>query len=309
VTFGRVAGLDKPVSRVCQAIRMLSPESMESSFELLDAAFQSGINTFGSTHLCCDGESDRVFGEWVASRKIRDEVVFIASGDGVADLGECLDRLRFSSIDVFMLNRDDQSIPPAGIIDELNRHIASGAVHLIGAANWHHDRLREANAYAKAKGLTGFAVSSAHYSLAVQVDEPARDSLTITGASGAPARDFYRKSGMPLFPWSPLAGGFFSGRFSRDNAENFTEGADERCVRCYATEDNFTRLDRARKLAAERGVSAAQIALAWVLTDPLDCYPLTAASTPSEAKLLAAAVDIELDSTEREWLSLERDER
>lgn len=320
--FGRIPGLDKPASRVCQGTMMLSSERKEWSFELLDAVFEAGINTFDSAHVYGGGDCDRVFGEWVSRRDIRDEIVLMDKGahhdasgqrvtpeDITADLNDCLDRLGFTSIDIFALHRDDPTQPVGPIIEELNRHIAEGTIQACGASNWHHERIREANEYAASRGLKGFTVSSPHYSLAVQVDDPWGNSVSITGEEGRPAREYYAEAGIPLFPWSSLAGGFFSNRFERNNLDSFTDGRDTRCIRCYCSSDNFDRLDRARELATERSISVAQIALAWVLTDPLDCYPLTAAWKPEEAKQNAAAVDIELTPAERAWLALERDDR
>lgn len=301
---------------------MLSSDRKEWSFELLDAVFDAGINTFDSAHVYGGGDCDRVFGEWVARRDVRDEIVLMDKGahhdgerqrvtpaDITSDLNDCLERLGFDSIDIFALHRDDPTQPVGPIVEEFNRHISAGTIQAFGASNWSHERIREANEYAAANGLRGFSLSSPHYSLAVQHDDPWGNSVTITGSAGADAREFYRKSGIPLFPWSSLCGGFFSGRFHRDNLESFSDGADARCVRCYCVAENFDRLDRVRILADERGVTIAQIALAWVLTDPLDCFPLTAAWKPEEAQQNAAAVDIELTAEERAWLAKEREHR
>jgi aryl-alcohol dehydrogenase-like predicted oxidoreductase len=322
MTFGRISGLDKPVSRVCQGTMMLATKDKAWAFELLDAVFDSGINTFDSAHIYGGGVSDQVLGEWVAKRGNRAEVVLLDKGahhnaerqrvtpeDITSDLTDCLERLGFDMIDIFALHRDDESQPVGPIIEELNKHVSNGTIHAIGASNWSHARIREANAYADNHGLRGFTVSSPHYSLAIQLEDPWGNSVTLTGDAGREARDYYRSVEIPLFPWSSLAGGFFSGRFARGNVDTFTDARDTRCVRCYCDERNFERLDRAHTLADERGVSVAQIALAWVLTDPIECFPLTAAWAPAEAVQNAAAVDIALTKEERSWLSLDREDR
>ncbi len=111
---------------------------------------------------------------------------------------------------------------------------------------------------------------------------------------------------MPLVTWSSLCGGFFSGRFSRNNLETFTEPADLRCIRCYCSEENFARLDRARSLAEQRDATPAQIALAYLLNGPLNCFPLMAAWTPEQARENAAAAEVSLTKEEIEYLNLER---
>ena len=318
--FGTIPGLDKPVSRICQGTVMLTPKKKSWSFEILDAVFEAGINTFDSAHIYGGGDCDRVFGEWVHRRSLRSEVVLLDKGshshgdldrvtprDLTADLEDCLERLGFETIDLYALHRDDPTQPVGPIIDELNAHVASGKIAAFGASNWSHDRIREANNYAGDHGLQGFALSSPNYGLAEQIDDPWGNSTTITGSGEALA--YYAESRVPLFPWSSLAGGLFSGRFTRDNLDSFENDSDQRCVRCYCSPANFDRLDRAQIVANERGVSVAQVALAWILTDPLDCFPLTAAWAPEEATQNAASVEIELSNAERAWLSLDSDER
>ena len=111
---------------------------------------------------------------------------------------------------------------------------------------------------------------------------------------------------MALVCWSTLGGGFFTGRFRPNNLDTFTDGGDQRTVRSYCSDDNFRRLARAEQLAAEKGVTLAQIALAWILTGPMNVFALTAAWKPEEAELNAAAAEIDLTADERDWLDLER---
>ena len=301
---------------------MLTSKKKGWSFEILDAVFAAGINAFDSAHVYGGGDCDRVFGEWVQSRSLRSEIVLLDKGghshgehnrvtpvDLTADLEDCLERLGFETIDIYALHRDDPSQPVGPIIEELNKHVKSGKILSFGASNWTHERIREANLYAKEHDLQGFALSSPNYCLAEQIDDPWGNSTTITGAGGSAGLDYYADSGLPLFPWSSLAGGLFSGRFTRDNLDSFEDPSDQRCVRCYCSPSNFDRLDRAKIIADERGVSIAQVALTWILTDPLDCFPLTAAWTPGEATQNAASVEMDLSDSDRAWLSLDRDER
>jgi aryl-alcohol dehydrogenase-like predicted oxidoreductase len=124
---------------------------------------------------------------------------------------------------------------------------------------------QEANDYAAANGLKPFVISSNNFSLAPQIKAPWDRCVSISNV--ASEMEFYRRTQMPLLPWSSLAGGFFSGRFRRDNVDTFTEYLDKLCVECYCSEENFERLDRAEKMAAEKGVSVTQIAMAYIITD------------------------------------------
>jgi len=318
--YGSVPGVGKPISRVVQGLTMTSTDRVEESFELLDAVCQAGVNTFDSGHVYGGGKCDRVFGQWVASRGLRDKVVLLDKGchhnadrkrvtpfDLRADLFDCLARLGFDYIDMFALHRDDPSVPVGPIIEAFNEHLAAGRIKAFGASNWSHRRIAEANEYAAARGLTGMAFSSPQYSLAECYEDPWGDTVAITGPANKDAQDWYRRTGMPVFAWSSLAGGFFSGRFRRDNLGSFQDPADQRCVRCFCREGNFQRLDRAEQLARSKGATPPQIALAYAIGGPLNAFPLMAAYTPDQARENAAAASIELTGEQIAWLDLRRD--
>jgi aryl-alcohol dehydrogenase-like predicted oxidoreductase len=110
---------------------------------------------------------------------------------------------------------------------------------------------------------------------------------------------------MPLFFWSSLAGGFFSGRFTRQAAvEQREQNHDDLVLRCYCDEDNFKRLDRSQELARKKGVSAAQVGLAYVLCQPLNVFAIAGSANKDELRQNAAAVDIQLTPHEIAWLDL-----
>ena len=318
--YGKITGIDKPVSKVVQGTMMLSKDREDWSRKLLDAVFETGINTFDAAHVYGGGDCDRVFGAWARDRGIRDQIVLMDKGahhskdrkrvtpyDITADLHDCLARLGFDSIDLFVMHRDDPDVPVGPIVEELNRHLSDGLIGGYGGSNWSHLRIQEANQYAEDHDLVGFAVSSPHFSLATQVDDPWGNSITITGKTGSEARAWYAKNQMPVMCWSSLCGGFFSERFTRENLDSFTENADTRCVRCYCVEENFQRLDRAKSLARDMGVTVPQIALGWVLQGQLNCFPLMAAWEPEQATDNAKAADLRLTERQVAWLNLEVD--
>ena len=315
--YGKIPGVEKPVSRLVQGIIMLADLGEERSFRLLDAVFEAGINSFDSAHVYGGGQCDRIFGRWVRERGIRDRIVLLDKGahhnadrrritpfDITADLHDCLARLGFESIDLYLMHRDDPTVPVGPLVEVFNRHIEDGLIGSYGGSNWSHQRIQLTDEYAEEHGLLPFAVSSPHFSLGEAFDDPWGDSISIAGRGNEEARRWYEQRGMALFPWSSLCGGFFSLRFTRANPESFQDPADKRCVRCYCREDNFRRLDRAKELAKAKGATVPQIALAYLLNHPLDCYPLMAVYTPEQAAENAGAVDIELSADETAWLDL-----
>ena len=313
--YGQIPGVTKPVARLIQGTVMIGSDKLDYSFGLLDDILALGGNTFDAAHIYGNGDNERTLGRWLAVRGVRDQVVIITKGahhnqdrprvtpfDITADLHDSLARLRTDYVDLYLLHRDDPAVPVGPIVEVLNEHLAAGRIHAFGGSNWSHHRIAEANAYAAAHGLTPFAVSSPHFSLAIQVKEPWANCISLTGPASAEARRYYAEQGMPLLTWSSLAGGFFSGRFRPDNLDSFTAYLDKLCVQSYCYPDNFARLERTRELAHARGVTLAQVAMAYVLAQPFAVFPLVGCANGAEYAANAAAFDVALTPAEVAWL-------
>jgi len=318
--YGQIPDLEKPVSRLVQGTMMINRDALEYSLDLLDGIFARGCTTFDSAHSYSDGDAERVLGLWMEARGNREQVVILTKGahhnqdrrrvtpfDITSDLHDSLARLRTDYIDLYMLHRDDPSVPVEPIVDTLNQLKNAGYIRAFGGSNWSHERLQLANEYAERSGQTPFVLSSPNVSLAEQVQEPWAECVSLTGERNAGARAWYAGTQMPVFAWSSLASGFFTGRFRRENLEQFPQDDywTPIVIRCYASEDNFERLDRAEKLAKEKGVQTLQIALAYVLNLPLNLFALVGCRTPQEFEANIEALDITLTPDEMKWLNLE----
>ena len=319
--YGRIAGVERPVSRLVQGTVPLDAGDAEGSFALLDGVLEAGCTAF-DTARHYGGGREALFGEWVRSRGVRDRVVVIGKGahhsperrrvtpdDITADLEHSLREFGFDFIDLYLLHRDDPSVPVGPLVETLDRHRRAGKIGAYGGSNWTHERIAEANAYAAAHGHAPFAASSPNFSLAAWVEPPWEECVSISGPAGQAARDWYVREQLPVIPWSSLAGGFFSGRFRRDNLDSFTNYYDVTCIKAYAQEANFERLDRARELAVHYDRTLAQIALAYVLSSPLNVFPLVGCRSAQEFAENAAAVSTRLTPAEVAWLDLQTDER
>lgn len=315
--YGHMDGIEKPISRLVQGTMMLSAKEEEYSFALLDAVFEQGINTFDTGHVYGNGVCERVFGRWMHSRGVRDRVVILGKGahhnadrqrvtsfDITADLHDSLARFQVDYIDIYVLHRDDPSQPVGPIVDILNEHIRAGRIGIIGGSNWSHGRIQEANEYAAANGLAPFSVSSPNFSLADQAEAPWANCISISGPGNAEARAWYQARRMPLFTWSSIANGFFSGRLTRENFETVKEQFDQSTIRSYCTEDNFQRLDRVQELTRKKGLTVPQVALAYVLNQPLDIYALVGARSGEECRANLQSLELKLTPQEMNWLDL-----
>jgi aryl-alcohol dehydrogenase-like predicted oxidoreductase len=309
--YGKIPGVTKPISRLAQGTATFFSE------ELLDMAMEHGFTLFDTGH--CYGEKiSRGFGEWMKARGNRDQVVILAKGahpyghnrvtpeDITSDLEDTLKWMQVDMVDLLVLHRDDPAVPVGPIVECLNEHHRAGKVGAFGGSNWSHARIQEANQYAFEHDLIPFAVSSPNYSLAEQFEEPWGGCLSISGPQGEAAREYYAKTNLAVLPWSSLAGGFFSDRFHRDNLDQLSKDDyfAQLCIKCYCREPNFQRLDRAKELGQAKGLSVAQVALAFILNQPLNIFPLISCADRAQFQANTAALDVKLTPQELDYLDL-----
>ncbi len=308
--YGRVAGVEKPLSRLILGCGPLHPDRMEQAETLLDAFFAAGGTAMDTAHAYGGGASERALGQWMAARGARDRVFLITKGghpdaewrprvsaDVIArELRESMERLGTDHIDLYLLHRDDPTVPVGTLVDCLNEHVAAGRVRAFGGSNWSPRRLEEANAYAAAHGLRGFAASSPFLSLAVARD-PARMGHAIVNGDAA-VLAWYRQTGFPLLAWTAQAQGFFSDRAAPEHPD--ARGR----LRRYDHPDNWERRVRARQLAARLGRTPTQVALAWVLAQ-CNAYAIIGPGSMAHLEESFGALDLQLEPHDLAWINLE----
>jgi aryl-alcohol dehydrogenase-like predicted oxidoreductase len=309
-------GIDAPVSVIVQGSLGLLWGEDADAFSVLDAAVEAGISAFDTAHVYdFDGRGvDRLLGRWLARHGDRERLVIMAKGchpdmEGnprvtpvalSADVNDTLERSGLAHIDLWSFHRDDVSVPVGELVEAANAEIASGRIAAWGVSNWSTARVEEAIAHATANRLAGPAANSAHYSLATQLEPPWDDVVSLTGDGAAADRGWHRASRLPVVAWSSLAGGYLSANLTRAALENPENDHIGEVARCYADEINWGRRERATAVAAQRGVSLSQIAVAWVLGDEMSTLAITGGASVDEVQQNAAAVEIELTSAERE---------
>jgi aryl-alcohol dehydrogenase-like predicted oxidoreductase len=194
------------------------------------------------------------------------------------------------------MHRDNPDIPVGEFVDVLNEHKYVGRIRAFGGSNWTFERVDAANEYAKSKGLTGFAAVSNNFSLARMIEPPWPGCLL---SSDPASRAWFEKKRIPLFAWSSQARGFFTGRAHPEDR------SDPGLVRCWYSDDNFQRLERAKELAEKKGVLPINIALAYVLCQPFPTFPLIGPRTLTETRTSFESLDVELSPDQLRWLNLE----
>lgn len=303
----RSLGEDMPApARIVLGTMIFGLDRADEWFRLLDEYRAIGGNCLDTGRIYWGGESERVIGEWLKRRGIRDEFLIITKGahpkpDGIPrvtpsaiedDLAKSLDALGVDSIDLYLLHRDDPDVPVGEIVDCLDEQLRSGQIKRYGGSNWTAGRIEEANAYAKKHGKSGFTLSSPNLSLAVPNEPRWRGCVSLSTDDLA----WYERTQMPVFSWSSQAGGFFTGAFhpeKRDDAD---------MVRVYYSDENWARLERARALAKEKGVEATHIALAYVLSQGFPTFALIGPKSIEELKVSTEQAELRLTPEEVRWL-------
>jgi aryl-alcohol dehydrogenase-like predicted oxidoreductase len=307
MNFFSIQGIQKQVSQLIMGTDYFNPDIQEKVNGILDSYLGIGGNTVDTAYGYSGGGSERAIGNWMTARGNRDQIIVLTKGGHpnaagkrinkaaiAEELETSLERLQIDYIDLYALHRDDTDLPVGVIVEILNEHIESGRIRAIGGSNWSHQRLQEANDYAASHGLVGFSFSSPNLSLAKPQDAYWAGCIS----ADADTCKWHEATQIPLLSWSSQARGFFTGRYTPDNLEN----AD--LVRVFYNDANWERYNRASKLAAEKGYTTIQIALAYVLNQPFPSAALIGPQNQEEMDSCKEGAAIKLTPEEIAWLDL-----
>ena len=293
----------------------------DAAFALLDMVFESGINTFD----CAAHYGEVIMGEWLETRGIKDKCHIITKCahpnnwrdrvtdfDILSDAHDSLKKLKTDCIDIYMLHRDNKEVPVSIIVDTMNRLLDEGKIKVYGGSNWTHQRIEEANEYAAKHNLEPMRVSSPNFGIAEQVADPWKcdakfgdGCVTISGPQNADARKWYKENNIPVFAYSSLARGFFSGAFKSSEPQKAKEILDGPGIIGYYCEDNLERLRRCEIMAEKMNKTVAQIAMAWIFNQPFEVFALSSPVTKEQIEQNVKAMDISLSTDEVKWMNLE----
>ena len=311
----QIPGIDRPLSALALGSHYYRLADGDHWHRLMDHYLEAGGTLLDTARSYA--ESEQVIGRWLAQRDVRERLVLLTKGGhgqrhGVmegefgavieAELGTSLEVLGVEHVDLYLLHRDSLACDVGTIIEALNRELRRGRVRALGASNWEYDRIEQANAYARDRGLQGFSVISNHLALA-RPAEPFWPGLVAVGPDGW---RWHARTGIPLLVFSSQARGFFSGRYGphqRAAAPGTLDPYDARMLEVYGSDANFARLQRARQLGREKGgYTATQVALAWLLHQPLPLIPIIGPRNREELVASFAALELRLTPAEARWL-------
>ncbi len=307
--YVRVGKTGLKVSRLCLGCMTYGdPEwkpwilSEDESRPFIERAFELGVNFFDTADVYSLGRSEEVLGRVLKDLAPRDQVViatkvFFRTGAGpngrglsrkhiMDSIDASLRRLRTDYVDLYQIHRWDPETPIEETLEALHDIVKAGKVRYLGASSMYAWQLAKALHTADQHGWTRFVSMQNHYNLVYREEE--REMLPLC-----------RDQGLGIIPWSPLARGFLAGNRRRDDSETRGETArtkgDAYALQYYYAATDFAVVERVLELAERLGVSAAQLALAWVLRQPGVTAPIVGASKLRHLEEAVAALEIDLD--------------
>jgi aryl-alcohol dehydrogenase (NADP+) len=277
----------------------------ETSFAVLDAYAAGGgdfIDTADAYSAWVPGnqggESETIIGEWTTARGNRDSVIIatkvdrhpqfrgLARSNVLAAADASLSRLRTDRIDLYYVHYDEPEVPVADVAGVFNELRKAGKIRHVGLSNISAPRLREWFTVSAAEGFAPPVALQPLYNLV--------ERAGYEGSLAPVAAEF----GLGVLPYSALASGFLSGKYR--SATDQAGGARQPGASRYLTTPTgpavLAALDA---ISAERGVTPAAVALAWLRTRPNVAAPLASARTVDQVGplLAAAALDLSADET------------
>ena len=269
----------------------------------IQRALEFGVNFFDTSDTYSLGLSEEILGRALKDFTRRDEVVIATkvffpmggkpnqgglSRKHIMDaIDASLRRLQVDYVDLYQIHRWDNETPIEETLEALHEVVKSGKARYIGASSMYAWQFAKSLYLADMHGWTRFVSMQDHYNLVYREEE--REMLPLC-----------RAEGIGVIPWSPLARGFLTGNRSRGGGGETTRArTDGFAAEMYYQDADFTVADRALDLAQQRGVSAAQIALAWLLHQPGVTAPIIGASKMVQLEEAVAALEIKLSAEER----------
>jgi aryl-alcohol dehydrogenase-like predicted oxidoreductase len=294
------------VSRVCLGMMSFGRhEERQWALEEADAepivrrAVEGGITFFDTADVYNGGQSEVITGrllksffgireEYVVATKVHGRTMPGENGRGLsrkhvmASIDASLERLGLEYVDLYQIHRWDDSTPIEETMEALHDVVKAGKARYIGASSMYAWQFAKAQSVAR----TRFVSMQNHYNLVYREEEREMIPQCID-------------QGVAILPWSPLARGLLTGTRTREGERLTTRArTDQFGDSLYAPEVDFDVVDRVGEVASERGVSSAQVALAWLLHKPGVTAPIVGATKESHLEDALAAEQLSLSGDE-----------
>ncbi|MGO9335031.1 MAG: aldo/keto reductase [Acidimicrobiales bacterium] len=308
--YVRLGSTGLEVSRIClgcmsfgEPERGLDPWSLgeDDARVIIRRALEAGINFLDTANMYSDGSSEEIVGRALADFSSRDEIVLATkvyfpmrpgpNGGGLSrkaimsEIDKSLTRLGTDYVDLYQIHRFDPATPVEETVAALHDVVRSGKARYLGASSMYAWKFAKMLHAAEQNGWTRFVSMQDHYNLLYREEE--REMLPLC-----------QDEGIGVIPWSPLA----RGRLTRD-WDDVTErsGTDEFGKQLYSERDRPI-VEKVTVIAAERGISRAQVALAWLHAKSVVTAPIVGVTKLAQLEDALASVEVDLTTDEIEQL-------
>lgn len=278
----------------------------EDSRPFIKRALELGINFIDTADMYSLGVSEEVVGRALKEFAPRKDVVIATkvywpTGNGPNDCGlsrkhimdsidASLRRLGTDYVDLYYIHRWDYETPIEETLETLNDLVRMGKVRYLGASSMHAWQFMKALGLADRHGWSRFVVMQNHYNLLHRQQE--EEMLPLC-----------RSEGIGVVPWSPLARGFLAGnRKQGERGVTTRDQSDQMAYDYYFQDADFEIVERVKKLAGEKGVKPAQIAMAWLLHQPGVTAPVIGFSKMYQLEEAVDSIEIKLSPEECAFL-------
>lgn len=297
------------VSRICLGMMSYGDPAVrkwaldeEAAEPIVRRAVEGGVTFFDTADVYSLGASEEITGRLLPKLFARRDDYVLATkvclpmGDGPNDRGlsrkhilagidDSLRRLGTDYVDLYQIHRWDYGTPIEETMEALHDVVRSGKARYIGASSMYAWQFAKAQHTAEIHGWTKFVSMQNHYNLLYREEEREMNPLCAD-------------QGVGLIPWSPLARGMLAGNRERGGERKTVRSQNDAFGDGLYTDDDFDVVDAVREIAGERGVPAAQVALAWLLGRPGVTAPIVGATKLTHMDDAIAAESLELDDKE-----------
>jgi aryl-alcohol dehydrogenase-like predicted oxidoreductase len=309
--YTRLGDTGMSVSRICLGCMSFGEEwdwtlPPDESREIIERAIELGINFFDTANVYCTGESEEILGdvlaeydreEMVVATKVYGEMGDDPNAQGLSrkaieqELAASLDRLGMDTVDLYQIHRWDDDTPIEETLRTLDDAVRRNQVRYVGASSMWAHQFADALHTSDTLGVERFVSMQNHYNLVYREEEREMNPLC-------------RKEGVGLVPWSPLGRGYLARPHEELEAtERGEHDAKEREERMSVYRDGGEEInERIAELAGEKGVSMAQISLAWLLHQEPVAAPIVGVTSVDHLEDAVEAVDLDLSADDLEYL-------
>ncbi|WP_416413031.1 aldo/keto reductase [Pantoea sp. App145] len=270
----------------------------ESGRPLIKQALDAGINFFDTANSYSDGSSEEIVGRALKDFARREDIVVatkvyfplsnlsqgLSRKNILQSIDDSLARLGMEYVDLLQIHRWDYDTPIEETLEALHDVVKAGKARYIGASSMHASQFEQALQLQAREGWARFVSMQDQYNLIQREEENEMHPLCL-------------REGIAVLPWSPLARGKLTRPWGETTARSVSDNV---MAKLYSnTEENDAAIaERLATIAADKGVTRAQVALAWLLHKPAVTAPIIGASRAEQFDELVKAVDVELSSTD-----------